>query len=217
MYDSRIAAVRASGEVPAGTRHRAYACGLALVLAGLLACGGGASPPATAPGPAPAPKPSTTRVGRLADPSTLAILVTSNNVDLAYARLAATRASSRDVKAFARRMTQEHTALNSALNILALRLDITPREDEVSRVLRDQSTTRRDSLRTLTGRRFDSAYLANEVRYHEELIVAIDRVFLPSARRPEIREFLTNLRPTISAHLAHAEQLQAALATPVRR
>jgi putative membrane protein len=84
-------------------------------------------------------------------------------------------------------------------------------------VLRDQSATRRDSLRTLTGRRFDAAYIANEVRFHEELLVAIDRVFLPSARRPEIREFLTTLRPTISAHRAHAEQLDAALAAPVRR
>jgi putative membrane protein len=154
---------------------------------------------------------------RLADARTLAILVTSNNVDLAYARLAAARASGRDVKAFARRMTQEHTALNSALNFLALRLDIAPREDEISRVLRDQSATRRDSLRTFTGRRFDSAYVANEVRYHEELLVAIDRVFLPSAQRPEIREFVTNLRPTISAHLAHAEQLQAALTTAAPR
>jgi putative membrane protein len=131
--------------------------------------------------------------------------------------MATARASGRDVKAFARRMTQEHTTLNSALNILALRLDITPREDEISRVLRDQSATRRDSLRALTGRRFDSAYVANEVRYHDELLVAIDRVFLPSVRQPELRDFVTSLRPTISAHLAHAEQLQAALATSARR
>jgi putative membrane protein len=190
---------------------------IALVLAGLLACGGSTPPPVHTPEPAPAPRPSTTHFTRLADATTLAILTTSNNVDLAYARIAAARASGRDVKAFARRMTQDHTTLNSALTFLALRLDITPREDEISRVLRDQSATRRDSLRTFTGRRFDSAYVANEVRYHQELLVAIDRVFLPSVRRPEIREFVTTLRPTISAHLAHAEQLQAALDVPARR
>ena len=216
MYDGGLTAGREDSKGSAdGPRRPHLVC--ALVLVGLLACGGSAPPPATIPGPAPAARPSTTRFARLADASTLGILVTSNNVDLAYARMATARASGRDVKAFARRMTQEHTTLNSALNILALRLDITPREDEISRVLRDQSATRRDSLRALTGRRFDSAYVANEVRYHDELLVAIDRVFLPSVRQPELRDFVTSLRPTISAHLAHAEQLQAALATSARR
>jgi putative membrane protein len=92
------------------------------------------------------------------------------------------------------------------------RLDLTPREDEISRLLRDQSATNRDSLRALTGRQFDSAYVANEVRFHQEVLIAIDRVFLPSAQRPGLRDYVAALRPVISAHLAHAELLQTTLA-----
>lgn len=216
MYGGRIVTGRDDSAVAGRGRRCLLVRTPILALAALLACSGSAPPPATVPAPASTPAPR--RFVRLADASTLAILVTANNVDLAYARMAAARASSRDVKAFGRRMTQEHTSLNSALNILALRLDLTPREDEISRVMRDQGATRRDSLRALAGRHFDSAYVANEIRYHEELLVAIDRVFLPSARRPEIREFVvTSLRPAIGAHLAHAEQLRAALATPAPR
>jgi predicted outer membrane protein len=53
--------------------------------------------------------------------------------------------------------------------------------------------------------------MANEVRYHQELLTAIDRVFLMSARRPALRDYVETLRPTLGAHLAHAERLQAAI------
>lgn len=216
MCEDGLAATGDAGDGPAAIRHRALSWAFAFALAMASGCGAHTAPTAR-PSPAPAPKASAPRFNRLSDANTLAILTTANDVDLAYARIAATRASSRDVKAFARRLTQDHASLNSGLNILSLRVDITPREEEISRVMRDQGAARQDSLRTFTGRQFDSAYVANELRYHEELLVAIDRVFLPSVRRTEIRDFLTTMRQTINAHRAHAEQLQAALAVPTRR
>jgi putative membrane protein len=177
-----------------------------LVLAGALACG---SSPAPAPRPAPA---RASQMARVPDANTVALLLTTSNVDLAYARVGASRAVHRDVKALAKRMTTDHTMLNETLTRLIKRLDITPREDDVSRLLREQSNERRDSLRTFTGREFDSAYVANEVRYHQEILIAIDRVFLPSAQRPALREYVTTLRPVITAHLAHAERVQSTLA-----
>jgi putative membrane protein len=177
-----------------------------LGLAGLLACG---SSPAPVARPAPARAP---RFERVADANTVALLLATNNVELAYARVGASRGVHRDVKALAKRMTTEHNLLNETLNKLVSRLDLAPRDDEVVRLLREQSNARRDSLRALSGREFDSAYVANEVRYHQEVLTAIDRVFLPSAQRAALREYVTNLRPVISAHLAHAERVQATLA-----
>jgi putative membrane protein len=171
----------------------------------MLACSSG-------PGPArPAPA-RAARFVRVPDASSVAILLTTNNVDLAYSRIGVSRATHRDVKAFARRMSTEHALLNETLRKLASRLDLTPREDDISRLLRDQSAARRDTLRTLSGREFDSAYVVNEVRFHQEILIAIDRVFLPSARQPALRDYVTTLRPVISAHLAHAERVQATIA-----
>ena len=146
----------------------------------------------------------------LPDASTLAIVRMANNVELAYARIAARRASGTTVKALVRREQASHTTLNTSVERLATRIDITPRDDEVSDLLRDQSMPRRDSLRTLSGRRFDSAYVALEIRSHRELLVAIDSVFLRSVSNPQLGAYLTDsLRPAVNAHLMQAERLQA--------
>jgi putative membrane protein len=187
----------------------------ALVLCAVLAAAGcarapAASSPATTPTPAPAPV--TTRFVRVPDANTVAIILMANNVDLAYARIATARATHRDVRAYARRMTEDHTALNASLSYIITRLRLTPRDDDISRQLREESVGRRDTLRALSGRRFDSAYVANEVRYHQELLVAIDRVFTPSVSREDIKTYVAELRPTITEHLQHAERVQATLA-----
>lgn len=171
-----------------------------------------------APAPAPArPRPAEApRFTPVPDASTVAILLAGHNVDLAYARIAATRATHRDVRAFARKLTTDHTRMRGTLTRLIAKLGITPADDEVTRLLRDQSTARRDTLRSLSGRRFDSAYVANEMRYQQELLVAIDRVFLPSVVRPDLRQYLTSLRPTVTAHLAQAERVRTTLATRKR-
>jgi putative membrane protein len=190
---------------------------VSLAFAGAPGCGGRSRAPA-APAPAPArPRAAEApRFTRVPDANTAAILLASHDVDLAYARIAATRARHRDVKALARKLTTDHTRMRGNLRKLIAKLDITPTEDEVSRLLRDQSAARRDSLRALSGRRFDSAYVANELRYQQELLVAIDRVFLPSVVRPDLRQYLSSLRPAVTAHLEQAERVRTTLATRAR-
>lgn len=186
---------------------------LCVPLAAALACGGHASPATSAPAPPPGRASSAgPRAPRVADANTAAILLTYHNAALAAARLAATRARHRDVKLLARSIVTDHTALSSTLSHLLSDADITPREDDVSRLLRDQSLERRDELRDLEGAPFDSAYVESEVHYHEDLLVAIDRVFLPSVRNARLREYVTAMRPTIASHLALAEQVRGAIA-----
>jgi putative membrane protein len=135
----------------------------------------------------------------------------SHNAVLAAARLAATRADNRDVKLLARSLVTDHTTMSSTLSRLLASADLTPREDDVTRLLRDQSAARRDTLRILSGWPFDSAYVESEVRYHQELLVAIDRVFIPSVRNARLREYVSSIRPTIAGHLALAEQVRDAI------
>lgn len=182
-------------------------------LAAALACGGGrGASAATAGSSAPAPAAATSRFVRVPDANSAAILLTSHNVDLAAARIATARAQHADVKKLARSMLADHTSLSTRLSRLVAAIQLSPRDDEVGRMLRDQSATRRDTLRRLVGRPFDAAYVENEVRYHEELLVAIDRVFLPSVRGDSLKEYVTTLRPMEVAHLALAEQVRTTLA-----
>lgn len=150
---------------------------------------------------------------RVSEANIVAIVLAANATDLSYARLVPSRARSAEVKAFATRMTTDHTLLNTRVNDIALRNRINAEDNAISLDFRDHSAARRDVLRELEGARFDSTYVANEIQYHQELLAAIDAVLVPNARNAELREFVVNLKPPVSAHLAHAEQVRATLAS----
>lgn len=184
---------------------------LALALAASLAACSGRGAASPAPGSAPAPAAERAPVFvPIPDASTLAIVRMANNVELAYTIIAARRATATSVKTLVRRERSSHTALNAAVERIANQLDIEVHDTDVSLLLRDQSLPRRDSLRVLSGRRFDSAYVDLEVRSHRELLVAIDSVFLRSVQHAELESYLTDsLRPAVNAHLIQAERLQS--------
>ena len=174
----------------------------------------------TAAPPAPASVASSTANSGPTDASAkvspgnvVAIVLAANNTDLSYARLVPTRASNPEVKAFAQRMLTDHTLLNARIMDLSARDRILAEDNAISLGFRDLSAARRDILRELTGAKFDSAYIANEVRFHEQLLDAISAVLVPGTKPGALRDFVTNLRPAVSAHLAHAEQIRATLAT----
>lgn len=184
-----------------------------LALAASLAACSGRRGTSAAPGSPSAPARESAPVFvPLPDASTMAIVRMANNVEVAYTIIAARRATTGSVKTFMRRERTSHTALNASLERIAKRLDIEIQDNEVSLLLRDQSLPRRDSLRALSGRRFDSAYVDVAVRSHRELLVAIDSVFLRSVQQPALAAYLTDsLRPVVSAHLVQAERLQSLL------
>jgi putative membrane protein len=187
---------------------RSRTIALVLPLAVLLACGGGRAPASTTAAPGGAATP----VAPLPDANTGAILLASHSAAIAAANVANSRGQHRDVKALARTIVTDHAAMNTRLTRLIEDIGLATRDDDISRLLREQSAARRDTLRRLPVRQFDSAYVANEVRYHRDLLVAIDEVFLPSAVNVRLRDYVTSMRPTIASHLELARQLQTTLA-----
>lgn len=196
-------------------RHVSRPSGRLLVslLLGALACRA-PSPGAPPPGSEAAPARTISRgvpALQVSDANVVAIIMAANNTDLSYARLVPARARNPDVKAFAQRMSTDHTLLNARVKDIAATTGITPADLPFSLDLRDHSMERRDILRELSGAKFDSTYMANEVDYHRDLLGTIDNILLASVRADALREFVTNLRPAVSAHLAHAEQVRASL------
>lgn len=145
------------------------------------------------------------------DGNIAAMLLAANNTDISYAKLAPARASSPAVKDFAKRMILDHSAVNTAVNEVIARTTVKPEENKESLDFRDESTTKRDAMRDLEGREFDSAYIANEITYHTKLLQTIDGVLIPKAHDAQLRQVLVSVRPAIVAHLSHAQQVQAGL------
>jgi putative membrane protein len=164
---------------------------------------------AAAPTPTGAAAPATRSMGRVSDANIAAMLMAQNNTDISYARLVPSRAQRADVRDFAERMLTDHTGINGLVNDLLVKLDMAPEDNVASLDMRDESATRRDLMRDLSGFAFDSVYITNEVSYHQKFLASIDNVMLPAARHADLRSLLTTIRPAVAAHLAHAEQVWA--------
>ncbi|HWV39821.1 MAG TPA: DUF4142 domain-containing protein [Vulgatibacter sp.] len=147
----------------------------------------------------------------LDDAQIAAIVTTANQIDVDNGSLAMERSSNPQVKQFAQRMMDDHTAVNQAAVDLVTRLGVTPEETETSRSLAASAQKTRSSMRSLSGAEFDKAYVDNEVAYHAAVIEVLDSTLIPSAQNEELKAMLVNVRPAFIAHLEHARSIQAAL------
>lgn len=165
-----------------------------------------AAPAAVVSPAAPAPRP---RVAvRWTDAGIAAMVLALDHTDISYARLAPARAERDDIKQFAERMLTDHSSVNAQVNQLLSKLDLIPEDNVASLDMRDESAAKRDIMRELSGRAFDSTYIENEITYHRKFLFALDQDLIPSAKNAELKALLTAVRPAVAGHLAHAEQVR---------
>ena len=145
------------------------------------------------------------------DANILAIMLAANNTDVSYAKLVPGRSQTPAIRDFAARMVTAHTAVNQQLSDLTNRINVTPEENKESLDFRDESTTKRDLMRELEGRTFDSTYIANEITYHTKLLQTLDKELIPDADNAQIKQALMQIRPAVQAHLDHAMSVRANL------
>jgi putative membrane protein len=139
------------------------------------------------------------------------IVVTANQVDIDAGKLAETKGSTKDVKAFGKQMVTDHTGVNQQASALAAKLKVTPEDNPTSRSLKAGGAENVQKLKGLSGAAFDKAYVDHEVAYHEQVLDAIDKTLVPNAKNEELKGLIVKVRPAFVAHLEHAKMLQSAL------
>lgn len=137
------------------------------------------------------------------------IALTADNVDIDAGKLAIERSSNPEVKAFAQLMVTDHTSVNRQATALAKKLGVTPEESEISRSLKAGGDKEIAKLKEMSGAEFDTAYVDNEVSYHETVMGALDKTLIPNAQNPELKSLLESARPIFISHLGHAKELHA--------
>ena len=145
------------------------------------------------------------------DAQIAAIVVTANQVDIDAGDYAQAHASADDVKAFARQMVTDHTAVNKSATDLAGRLHLTPEDNPTAQSLKKGGEDNVVYLKMLSGAAFDRAYVDHEVAYHEAVLKALDSTLIPSAGNADLKALMVKVRPAFVAHLDHAKMLQARL------
>jgi putative membrane protein len=145
------------------------------------------------------------------DAQIAAIVVTANQVDIDAGKLAESKSSSKEIKAFAQRMVTDHTGVNKSATELVTRLKVKPDENSTSTSLKKGGQETLTRLKALKGSEFDRAYVENEVTYHQTVLDAVDKTLIPSAKNEELKALLIKVRPAFVDHLEHAKHLQASL------
>ena len=148
----------------------------------------------------------------LNDAQVAAIVVTANQVDIDAGKLAATKASSAEVRKFAQLMVSDHAGVNQSACELATKLKVVPQSNATSESLKKGGDENLAALQKLSGAAFDRAYVDHEVTYHQAVLDAIDNTLIPSTQNAELKALIVKVRPAFVAHLQHAKQLQTSLA-----
>lgn len=144
------------------------------------------------------------------DPQIAAIVVAANQVDIDAGKLAKSRTHDKEVKAFAQQMITDHTSVNKQAGDLVKKLGVKPESNPTSESLKKGGDENLANLKKLKGKEFDKAYIDHEVEYHQQVLDAVDKTLIPSAKNPELKALLEKVRPAFVAHLDHAKHLQMA-------
>jgi putative membrane protein len=145
------------------------------------------------------------------DAQIASIVVTANQVDIEAGKLAASKATNAQVKAFGQQMSTDHAGVNKMATDLAMKLKVTPEDNPTSQSLKMGGEKNVAHLKGLKGEAFDKAYIDHEVAYHQQVLEAVDKTLIPSAKNEELKALLVKVRPAFVAHYELARQVQAAV------
>jgi putative membrane protein len=148
---------------------------------------------------------------KLTDPQIAHIAYTAGVIDIAAAKQAVTKASNKDVKAFAEDMVRDHEAVNKQALDLVKNLNVTPQDNDTSKALSKAAADKLAELGKLSGAAYDKAYVANEVAYHKTVNGALETQLIPGASNPELKSLLQTGLKIFQGHQQHAEHVAAEL------
>jgi len=145
------------------------------------------------------------------DPQIAHIAYTAGVIDINAAKQAMTKASNKEVKAFAQDMVRDHEAVNKQALDLVKKLNVTPEDNDTSKALSKHATDKLAELNKLSGAAYDKAYVANEVAYHKAVNSALETQLIPSANNAELKSLLQTGLKIFQGHQQHAEMVAAKL------
>jgi putative membrane protein len=146
----------------------------------------------------------------LTDANIAALLDEANAADSANGKIASTKGTNADAKAFGVLMMNDHHALRKSGQDLVKKLNVTPTppaNDSLPMMAKSVS----DSLQSMSkGAAWDKWYIDHEVDMHQKVLALIDQAS-SAAQAPELKDLLGKARPNIEMHLKRAQDIQSKL------
>jgi putative membrane protein len=124
--------------------------------------------------------------------------------EVQLSELALEKTQNEQVRGFAERMVEEHTAANEQLMNLAESAGMTPPTE-----MDQQHQTEHEQLSQLSGEEFDRQYMQGQVRDHQAAV----ELYSTEASQPSgpVDQLAEQLLPTLQEHLEMAQQISQSM------
>jgi len=116
-------------------------------------------------------------------------------------QLAASKASSDDVKKFGQRMVDDHSKANDQLKQLASQKQVDLPQDVSAK-----HKATKERLSKLSGAEFDRAYMSEMLKDHKKDVAEFERES-KSAKDQDVKNFAAQTLPTLQEHLKQAQSI----------
>ena len=144
------------------------------------------------------------------DADIVAYLDVANESDSAGGKLASTKGTNADVKAFGKQMMNDHHTLRVQGQQLAKSQNITPNPAGGDSTLQKAQTAMQSLESQARGAAWDKAYIDQEVQMHEQ-VLANAKAAHDQTKNAELKALLEKATPAIQGHLDKARQIQQKL------
>lgn len=165
--------------------------------------GGNPAPDATPPA-APAPI--------LTDDQIVQVTHLANLGEIDQSKLAQKKAKDARVKKLASMSLKDHQDADTKGQALAKSAGYAATASPVGAALVGDEQGATSTLQAAKGADFDKAYVDAQVKELRGVLTLIDQQLAPNAKSPELRAYLTDLRPKIADRLSDWEKLQQDMA-----
>lgn len=143
------------------------------------------------------------------DGQILGFTATANKGEIAEGKLAETKATNAKVKAFARQLVTDHTAMLSEGTSFAKKNNITAdsTKDDVQDLQKDANNEVKELNSKAKGMDWDKNFVDKEIDGHKKVLDKIHD-FQNSTQNAQLKEMLTKAAQKVQAHLDKAQALK---------
>ena len=143
------------------------------------------------------------------DGQILAFAATANRGEIAEGKLAETKATNAKVKAFARQMVTDHTAMLTEGNSFAKKNNITPdsTKDDVKDLAKDASSELQDLQSKAKGNDWDKDFVDKEIDGHKKVLQKLQDA-QNATQNAQLKDMLTKATQKVQQHLDKAQALK---------
>lgn len=145
---------------------------------------------------------------KLDDPTIVAIFDAANTWDIETGQLAVKKSTSKEVRDYATMLVRDHTNVRKQGRDLAAKLKVTPTPPKDFALAKVHADAMK-KLSGLEGKAFETAFLENEVAFHQSVIDAVTSTLLPALKNAEVKQLVTTVAPAFAAHRDAAKNLLA--------